>query len=314
MDKYCLCCGKPLLEEGIWHKKCLRSFFGMDSLPRIDFNENELQKLAIEQIENKKAIAGVQEKLSLHLEVDPKKRPRLTIFGLPSGYILKPQSSTYKQLPEFEWTAMLLADLCDIPTVPHALIPINDNNELAYITKRIDRKNGKKVHMEDFAQASGVSTINKYRSNYEECAHLIEKYSSKPFLDKAKFFKCLYFCFVIGNSDVHLKNFSFIMDENGNLSLAPFYDLLPTKVILPTDHEDLGMLMNGRKTNLHKHDFDKFCDSIGIGKANQRLIIKSIDNLEEQMEEIINRSSLHQNAKTTWIKMIKANIKRAKQP
>ena len=104
------------------------------------------------------------------------------------------------------------------------------------------------------------------------------------------------------------------MDEDGNLSLAPFYDFLPTKVILPTDHEDLGMLMNGHKTNLRKHDFDIFCESIGIEAASERLIMKSIEDLEEQMDDIILKSSLHQNAKTTWIKMIKANIRRAKQP
>ena len=289
------------------------SFFGYDSLPEIKLAEG-LKSLAIKQIENKKAVAGVQEKLSLHLDLKANKRPRLTIFGLPSGYILKPQSATYKQLPEFEWTAMHMATVCGIPTVPHGLIPINASDELAYITKRIDRDGDKKIHMEDFAQASGNTTDNKYRSNYEECVSLINKYSATPLLDRNLLFKCLYFCFVIGNSDMHLKNFSFIMDKDGHLSLAPFYDLLPTKVILPTDHEDLGMLLDNQKINLRKHNFDSFCKNVGIDEKTMNGIMSSIDKHEEEMYEIINRSSLNQNAKTSWCRMIHANIKRAKQP
>ena len=166
--KICLCCGKEI-GEGLWHKSCIRNFFGGDKLPEIDITNKQLESLAIAQIENKKSVAGVQEKLSLHLDLSTKKRPKLTIIGFPSGYILKPQSSTYKQLPEFEQTAMLIADACDISTVPHALIPINENNELAYITKRIDRDGEYKIHMEDFCQATGNLTENKYRSSYEEC-------------------------------------------------------------------------------------------------------------------------------------------------
>ena len=311
MDKkYCLCCGKEI-EDGLWHKKCLKSFFGSEELPEIKLNLDELEKVAISQINDRKAVAGVQEKLSMHLDLSNKKRPRLTIVGFPSGYILKPQSSTYKRLPEFEQTAMLLADLCNIDVVKHGLIPIN-NNEYAYITKRIDRTNNGKVHMEDFCQASNNVTINKYRSSYEECVNLIMKNSKNPIIDKIKFFTALYFCFVIGNSDVHLKNFSFIMDEQGKLSLSPFYDFLPTKVILTSDHEDLGMLLNGKKTNLRKHDFDAFAKNIDISDLTKEKIMKQIDDKYEDMCIIIDQSLLDQNSKVTWKKMIKSNIKRAK--
>ena len=253
---FCLRCGKPL-ESGYWHKSCIRDFFNSDVLPDINLTSSELEKLALEEINDKKGITGVQEKLSLHLDLSNKKRPKLTILGFPNGYILKPQSSTYKRLPEFEQTAMLLAESCSIPVVKHGLIPIN-GNELAYITKRIDRDGNKKIHMEDFCQATGNLTSNKYRSSYEECMELIKNNSKNPYLDKIKLFTCLYFCFVIGNSDVHLKNFSFIMDDDGSLSLSPFYDLLPTKVILPNDYEDLGILLNGKKKDLHRRDFDYF--------------------------------------------------------
>ena len=307
--KHCLCCGKPI-EDGLWHKSCIKHFFGVSSLPEISIKDEDLKNLAIAQLQNKSAVQGVQEKLSLHLNLDIKKRPRLTIIGYPSGYILKPQSSTYKQFPEFEHTAMLIAEACDIKVVPHALIPINEQNELAYITKRIDRDDARKIHMEDFCQASETVTADKYRSSYEDCMLLIDKHSKEPLFDKVRLFECLYFCYVIGNSDVHLKNFSFIMDENGQFSLASFYDLLPTKVILPSDTDDLGMRFNGKKNNLTKRDFEEFASRVGISKSLLDNITKSIDSKIVTIFEIINNSLLNQNAKVQWIRLIKKNLRR----
>ena len=306
---FCLRCGKPI-ESGYWHKRCIKDFFTSDTLPDINLVPSELEKLALEEINDKKDVTGVQEKLSLHLDLSNKKRPRLTNTGFPIEYFLKPQSPTYEQLPEFEQTAMLLAEACSIPVVKHGLIPIN-GNELAYITKRIDRDKDKKIHMEDFCQATGNLTSNKYRSSYEECGELIKNNSKNPYLDKIKLFTCLYFSFVIANSDLHLKNFSFIMDEDGLLSLSPFYDLLPTKVILPNDHEDLGMLLNGKKYDLHKKDFDTFAKSIDIPINITNAIMKQINDRYEIMSEIIDNSLLNQNSKTVWKRMIKANIRRA---
>ena len=311
-SKVCLHCGKPI-EEGLWHPHCIKRFFGGDQLPAIHFDD--IEQMAISQLSESRGVAGVQKKLSLHIERNRGQRPRLTIFGYPSGYILKPQSGRYKQLPEFEQTAMLLADCCLIQTVPHGLVPVNDGSELAYITKRIDRDGLTKIHMEDFCQASETITSMKYRSSYEACAALIDEFSKYKQLDKVRLFSVLYFSFIIGNSDMHLKNFSFITDpKTGSLSLAPAYDLLPTRIILPSDHEDLGMLLNGKKENLRKHDFDAFCASIGIDETIQKKVMESIDKKMDAMTEIIMDSTIHQDGKSRWIKMIAANMKRAKRP
>ena len=106
----------------------------------------------------------MQKKLSLHLSTDID--TRLTIVDYPTGYILKPQTEEYDNLPEFEDLAMRLAELAGIQTVPHALISINE--KYAYITKRIDRdiveKNISMYAMEDFCQLSHRLTIDKYES------------------------------------------------------------------------------------------------------------------------------------------------------
>lgn len=307
--RICLRCGREI-DNGLWHKKCIRDFFDSDTIPDVSLDLSKLKSLAISQIDNHKGLTGVQEKLSLHLDLSNSNRPRLTIIGFPSGYILKPQAANHKRLPEFEHTAMLLAESCGLNVVKHGLILINEN-EYAYITKRVDRSYDTKIHMEDFCQASGTLTVNKYRSSYEECGMLIDKYSKDSLIDKVNFFRCVYFSFVIGNSDLHLKNFSFIMDEQGKFSLAPFYDLLPTKLIITSDHEDLGMLLNGKKQNLAKKDFDAFASSINISEMTKNKIIKSINTKFDQMSEIINNSTLDSDSKIKWIRLISANIRRA---
>ena len=141
---------------------------------------------------------------------------------------------------------------------------------------------------------------------------LSDKHSSNPYLDKLNLFRCLYFCFVIGNSDMHLKNFSFIMDEEGRLSLSSFYDLLPTKIIIPFDQDELGMRFNGRKNNLRRIDFDEFAKNSNIDPKAKDNIINFINSKQEVMIETISSSSLNQNARTTWIKLIKKNMRRMK--
>ena len=311
--RVCLHCGKEI-QEGLWHRRCIQRFFHGVALPSIQINLKELEHIATAQLREHKGVAGAQEKLSLHLDLSDKKRPQLTPTGLPSDYLLKPQSPRFTRLPENEHTAMLLAECCDILTVPHGLIPINGNGELAYITKRIDRDGKKKIHMEDFCQATGNITANKYRSSYEECVALIMTHSKVPVLDKMRLFTYLYFCFLIGNSDLHLKNLSFIMDEQGRLSLAPFYDILGTKIVLKADHQDLGMLFNGKNSNLRKHDFDQFAANVGIPQKVQYKIMGQIDGQYKNMCQIIDESMLDQNSKSAWKAMILSGIKRVKRP
>ena len=164
---------------------------------------------------------------------------------------MKPQANEYNNLPEFEELAMKLADTVGIKTVTHALIRLD--NEYAYITKRIDRKisNGvcQKYAMEDFCQLANHLTVDKYKSSYEYCGKIIAKYSSRLGIDITEMFYRIIFSFVIGNSDMHLKNFSLIETEPGNREfvLTDAYDMLPVNMILPEDTEQMTLTVNGKK-------------------------------------------------------------------
>lgn len=277
----CLCCGKTLStpNETGWHKACIKRFFGTTELPEIDINNETLNLLAIETTNKGFTVPGVQKKLSLQLISDGSK-PRLTLVNYPTGYILKPQVEEFEALPESEQLIMEMADMAGISTVPHALI--KGSGGLAYITKRVDRNltkdNIEMLAMEDFCQLDLRLTEDKYRGSYERCAKIIKKYSSRIGIDITEFYIRLVFCFIVGNSDMHLKNFSLIETTEGSQEyvLSPAYDLLPVNANLPEDKEQFALTMNGKKMHILKGDFLKFASTCDIPR---KTAIKLIQNL-----------------------------------
>ena len=289
----CLCCGKPIIETASeqekatqWHNRCVKRFFGTKTLPDIDVSEEVLEQLAIESTNKGLTVPGVQKKMSLHLD-NSGATPRLTLVNYPTGYILKPQTKEYPCLPEAEYLVMQMAEKAKIKTVPHALIRIKaQDNAFAYITKRIDRRDGKMLAMEDFCQLDGRLTEDKYKGSYERCAKIIRKYSSRAGLDITELFIRVVFSYIVGNSDMHLKNFSLIeTDENsGNYILSDAYDMLPVNTVNPADTEQTALTLNGKKRNLHRNDFLKFADACQIDRA---VAGKIIDRLKRYESEFI---------------------------
>ena len=283
----CLCCGKLLkTDDGThWHKACIRRFFGTTTLPEIKIDEDTLTALALENTGKGVTVPGVQKKLSLHLLSDTAS-PRLTLVDYPTGYILKPQVADFEALPQAEHLVMSMADATGIATVPHALIC--QNGEIAYLTKRIDRRFGKNsvelLAMEDFCQLDRRLTEDKYRGSYERCAKVIRQYSSRKQLDLSELFLRLVFSYVVGNSDMHLKNFSLIEPEvgSGRYVLSAAYDLLPVNVVMPEDTEEFALAMNGKKQNLRKKDFLVFADACGIQKNAAEKMIAKVLSMKER--------------------------------
>ncbi len=293
----CLCCAKPLrtADESGWHKACIRKFFGTSKLPEIEIDDEALKLLATETTNKGFTVPGVQKKLSLHLVSDSNK-PRLTLVNYPTGYILKPQVEEFEALPESEQLIMTMAETAGVSTVPHALI--KGKNGLAYITKRVDRvfSEGKTemLAMEDFCQLDLRLTEDKYRGSYERCAKIIKQYSSRVGVDIAEFYVRLVFCFIVGNSDMHLKNFSLIetAECSGEYVLSPAYDLLPVNANMPADKEQLALAMNGKKMNIRKGDFLKFADTCGIARSIAEKLIEELVGLTPKWIEMCDASSL----------------------
>ena len=184
----CLYCYKELREGEVdFHPECARKMFGNTIVPELPYSRENLSELAEKIIKTSTSVTGVQAKLSLEINKGKKNEPsRFTIVGLWGNYILKPQSSQYRCLPELEDVTMKMAEIAKIKTAKHSLIRFSDG-ELGYITLRMDRgKKGQKYSMLDMCQLSNRLTEHKYLGSYEQLAETIVKYSSAPYLDVQK--------------------------------------------------------------------------------------------------------------------------------
>ena len=310
----CLCCGKLIKdnnESSGWHKTCIKKFFTTAVIPEIEITDSVLEELAKESTNKGYTIPGVQKKLSLHLSNDV--YPRLTVVNYPTGYILKPQVKEFRALPESEHLAMSMADKAKIVTVPHALVKSKDS--YAYITKRIDRvfskdSNVKLIAIEDFCQLDLRLTQDKYKSSYERCGNIIKKYSSRSGLDMSELFYRLVFSFIVGNSDMHLKNFSLIETQSGSgvYHLSPAYDLLPVNIIMPEDKEEFALPINGKKRNIHRKDFLIFAAGCGIAKLAAEKMIEQLIFMEPVFIDMCCNSLMPQDMKEAFIELVDKRV------
>lgn len=305
----CLCCNKIIADNASdnekingWHIKCVKQFFGTSKFPVIDISSKNLVEIARESTNKGFTVPGVQKKLSLHFEGGAK--PRLTLSNYPAGYILKPQTEEYEALPEAEFLVMSMAKITGIKTVLFALVKLD--NGYAYITKRIDREGENMLAMEDFCQLDERLTQDKYKGSYERCAKLIDRYSKQRGFDMSELFLRLVFSFVVGNSDMHLKNFSLIEDGAGSQKymLSSAYDLLPVNAILSEDDEQFALTINGKKRNIHKKDFLLFAENVGIPALAAKKIIADVVSLEDTYISMCKDSYLPEHLKAALIDII----------
>jgi len=207
---------------------------------------------------------------------------------------------------------MLLAQACGVDTVPFLLIPLKDDH-LAYLTRRVDRNaSGEKFAMEDACQFTERLTEHKYRGSHEQIAKSIITYAQNPIFDVVRFYEQVIVSFLIGNNDMHLKNFSLISKDGKRYSLAPAYDMISAQLLIPDDPEELALTLNGKKRKITKADFD-------TAMANAHIPKKAIENLWGRIEEgakkwpdLIGGSFLEKEQKTKFKSLIEERTNRIK--
>lgn len=286
--------------------KCKPSFFGSSSLPQIDLDPVVLEQIAKESVDLGVTVPGVQKKLSMHLSEEGPLR--LTLVGYPAGYILKPQTEDFEQLPESEDLVMDIAEMMGVRTAPHGLIETSSG--FAYITKRMDRADGQVFAMEDFCQLSGRLTQDKYKGSYERCGAIIRQYSERILFDLSEFFLRLLVCFVTGNSDMHLKNFSMIERDPASRQfvLAPAYDLLPVNVVMPEDTEETALTLNGKKSRLQRRDFLALAKTIGLPDHAAENLLQSVVKRCDAAKQLCEDSYLSPERKARMIELIEKRM------
>jgi serine/threonine-protein kinase HipA len=295
----CLICYEDAGDQ-LYHNKCAKRFFGTSDMPSLELNKSLLLELAEQNINQRIAVTGVQPKISVTLEKH-QGNGRLTIVGLWAEYILKPQHSSLPAMPETEDLTMHLADLFNIEVCDHTLLRATDGS-LVYLARRFDREKGKKIHIEDFCQLSGFLTENKYKGSYERAGKLILEHCTNTGLDVLKYFELLLFCYLTGNNDMHLKNFSLIHREN-SIDLSPAYDLVNVNLVFPKDQEEMALLLNGRKKNIHLRDFEALGTVLNIPEKVRTNTYKKFSSQNEAVTQLIQASFLPTAMQKTYLQI-----------
>lgn len=226
----------------------------------------------------KLSIQGVQPKLSATISVVEQEFKIVDQFGT---YIIKPQNDLFPELPQNEDVTMRMAKAFGLDVPLQGMLYAKDGS-LSYFIKRFDRYGkGKKIATEDFAQLTGNTRDTKYRFTMEKLVPVIDEFCSFPAIEKADFFKRILFCYVTGNEDMHLKNFSLIT-KNGKTTLTPIYDFLNSSIAIKNPEEEIALTLNGKKSNLKASYFVDY-----YAKERLQLNEKTITTILEQMHNAI---------------------------
>ena len=126
----------------------------------------------------------------------------------------------------------------------------------------------------------------------EKVNTIIDEFCTFPVIEKVKLFKLTLFNFLIGNEDMHLKNFS-VISRNGKVELSPHYNLINTTIALKNVKQEIALPINGKKNNLNKKLLIEYFGN-EILQLNQKII-------QQKLEEIY-------NSKDTWLILIEKSF------
>ena len=260
--------GDPFSPEGL-----RRLHPRLRNLQPLDLSHDEQLRQARLRAD-KMSVQGVQPKLSAVLEVN---EGRFKVVDQGGQFLLKPNPPPFEEVPANEALTMTLAAATGIEVPPHGLVPSVDGTWV-YLIRRFDRLPGnRKLHVEDFAQLSGATRDTKYNSSLEQVEKLLGAHCTSPAVERAALARRLLFCFLTGNEDMHLKNFSLIV-RDGRVTMAPAYDLLNTTLVLMNAVEESALSLRGKKRKLTRDDWiDYFC----IGRLG--LAVRLVDELLETL-------------------------------
>ncbi len=274
----------------------------------VDFPYSAQEQIMLAmQLATKLSIQGVQPKLSVKLNST---KNIFEVVESGGTFIVKPPHQIYQEVPENEDVTMRLAKHFGIETPLHGLM-YNKDGSKSYFIKRFDRiAKGHKIAVEDFAQLLNSSRGTKYSSSMEKVASVIEKHCTFPLLEKQKLFRLTLFCFLIGNEDMHLKNFSLIRRDN-KVELSPAYDLLNTSILFKSG-EELALPLNGKKSRLTRDDLLTYFAKSYLA-LSEKTIQEELTNahlLLPTWEKELENSFLSEELKQKYLLLIKKRLAR----
>lgn len=237
------------------------------------------------------SLAGVQIKFSAIAEASG--GLTIPIDGLGGSWIVKLPSARFQGVPENEFSMMSIARRMGLDVPPHRLIDpnaieglpadIDSLKEPAFAIERFDRPaDGSRVHIEDFAQVFGVRPGDKYeRASYRSIAKVLWIETGAAGVDE--FVRRLVFNTLIGNADMHLKNWSLIYRDRLTPMIAPAYDFVSTIAFLDDDN---AALKYARQKKMKELTFDELRLLAAKAGAPEALVVKAAKETVERFHEI----------------------------
>lgn len=313
---HCLYCGKNLIKPGYnnnLHDHCSHAFFGTLKAPLVDAEWATITEGVKHQLELGIVLTGVQPKFSAKFR---SQRDTIRAEIDSYHYIVKPEPRDpyYKDMTRLEASVTQFAQTLGIRTCDALQYFLKDGTP-AYMTKRFDLARTEegtiKLHMEDSAQALGISPESKYsKGSHEKIGKLIRENETIPNESARRqlveYLQVTIFNFVMANAGAHLKNHSFfhitrsqveilgpkhpllwstrpeakahqnIYSENYITITTPYYDLFPARLYPSSDQDDLGLKMSGKTKNLTQQHFIGLAEYLGIRKPHAAAIVKAL--------------------------------------
>lgn len=238
------------------------------------------------------SLAGVQLKFSALQNNKKGGGLAIPVEGVGGSWIVKLPSQQFSGVPENEFSMMTIAAKMGMDVPELRLLELNAIDGLpdgigelkgpALAVKRFDRGAEGPIHTEDFGQVFGISPDDKYkRSNYRRIGAVLGIETGEA--DVAEFIRRLIFSTLIGNADMHVKNWSLIYPDGRTPALSPAYDLLST---IPYIADDTAALNYSRTKKMTEVTKDELAHLAAKAKLSEKLVMDTARETVSRFREI----------------------------
>ncbi len=298
----CLCCQKPVEAEGGYHPRCLSRIFGGPRPPVIPFKAADLPAMVTKD-KNRMSISGVQPKASVNVN---EKAWTLEVVATGGTHILKPEPEQFPQVPQNENLCMNMAEELGLRVPPHGLFAMSDG-KLCYVVKRFDRgEDGRRIAKETMFQILG--STDKYAGSLEKVGKAIRAHAANVGLDGIDFYERVLFCFLIGNGDMHQKNWA-LLGSGREVALAPCYDLVCSRLYIK-DEIDSALTINAKQDKLKPADFTALAASLEIDPKAAANVLDKLRGSREKFRKMILDSELRSDLRQEQVNILMARYRR----
>lgn len=236
------------------------------------------------------ALAGQQPKFALHRGDDGSWS--IPFSGTPTTHIFKPSPTTISDTELIELAMQNSARKLGIPAARCSVEEFN--GQRVFISERFDRRQKadgtiERIHQEDFLQALGRHPNVKYQKSNGgpsliDIFNLINKVATDKSLQT--FIRMLAFNIGVGNADAHAKNYSFVIEPNGTVTIAPAYDLLSLAPFYDMFSQTLSMSI-GRCWNYRQVSTDDWVYLARKTKTDPDFMLATVKDVWKDLPQVV---------------------------